>query len=271
MTQRRFKNKIVVVTGAARGIGKNIAGAFGQEGARVMIVDKDLKRARAVCAQFHREKSEAEFLKVDLSKKGAVRSMIHAVVKKTGRLDVLINNASAGQRVSLLEENEQSWEAGMSVTLRAAFFASQEAIKVMAKNGGGCIVNISSVAAFFTCHASPNYHAAKAGITQMTRYLAVQAGPLGVRVNSVSPGFIIKDEDQKRFDGKDNQRYRETAKFCHPLRDVGVSDDVAKAVLFLCSRDARFITGQDLTVDGGLTLQEPSGLVFRFDKELRKI
>ncbi len=99
MTERRFKNKIVVVTGAACGIGKSIAGAFGQEGARIIVVDRDVKTAEVVCAQFRRDKVKAEFLKIDLSKKGVPQKMIRAVVKKVGRLDVLINNASAGQRV----------------------------------------------------------------------------------------------------------------------------------------------------------------------------
>lgn len=133
--------------------------------------------------------------------------------------------------------------------------------------GGGSIVNIGSIAAFMACHESPIYHVAKGGLLQMTRYLAVEAGPYGVRVNAVLPGFIVQDEHLTRYASANNERYREIAEFSHPLRRVGSAEDVSNAVLFLCSSGAHFISGQTVVVDGGLSIQEQSGLLFRFEND----
>jgi len=261
----RFTGRVVVVTGSARGIGKNIVRAFGREGGIIAICDIDKQKGKATESELHKQGISAKFLYVDLRQKGAPQAMIQQVVQRWGRLDILVNNARSGQRVDLFEENEDTWEEGISITLRAAFFASQEAIRVMSQISGGSIVNISSIAALLTCHESPIYHIAKAGLLQMTRYLAVYVGHHRIRINAVLPGFIVHNEHRARYKRHNNQHYREIAKFCHPMGYIGQSNDVANAVLFLCSPEASFISGQCLVVDGGLTLQEQSGLVFRFD------
>jgi NAD(P)-dependent dehydrogenase (short-subunit alcohol dehydrogenase family) len=263
MKQNRFANKVALITGSARGIGKNIARAFGQEGANVAICDINLEDGKATEKKFVDEGISAGFFHIDLSIRGKPQAMVQQVTGRYGGIDILVNNAHSGKHASLLEEDDDSWENGVSVTLRAAFFSSQEAIRVMSQAEGGNIVNISSVLAFLSCHKSPIYHIAKAGLVQMTRYLADHAGKYGVRVNAVSPGFIIQDEHKMRYERDDNQRFREIAEFCHPLRHLGCSDDVANAVLFLCSPEASFITGQNIIVDGGLTIQEQNDLVFR--------
>lgn len=269
MEKDRFTEQVVAVTGSAHGIGKNIARAFGREGATVIICDIDEDEGRVTESEFRQLGISTQFLPVDLNKRGSPQAMVQQIVQRWGRLNILVNNARSGRRTSLLEESEDTWEEGISVTLRAAFFASQEAIRAMSQRDGGCIVNISSIVAFLSCHQSPIYHIAKAGLVQMTRYLAVHAGSYKVRVNAVLPGFIVQDEDKVRYEKKDNQRYREIAKFSHPRGDVGKSDDVANAVLFLCSPEASFISGHCLTVDAGLIAQEQSTLLFRFDKEFR--
>jgi len=267
MKQGRFAGKVAIVTGGARGIGKNIARALGQEGALVIVCDVDEDNGEATRYELEQQGISAEFACLDLSQRGTPQKMVREVAQKWGGLDILINNARSGRRVTLLEENEDTWEEGISVTLRAAFFASQEAIRVMSQTGGGSIVNISSVAALVACQEPPVYHIAKAGLLQMTRYLAAHAGIYGVCVNAVLPGFIVQDEDRPRYEGDDNRRYREIAEFSHPIGHVGRSDDVVSAVLFLCSPDTSFISGQCLVVDGGLTLQDQSDLLFRFDRE----
>jgi 3-oxoacyl-[acyl-carrier protein] reductase len=201
-----------------------------------------------------------------LSRKGEPQQIIQQVVNNWGNIDVLVNNARSGIRTSLFEESEESWEQAISVTLKAAFFASQEAIKQMSITGGGAIVNISSVASHLVCKESPVYHIAKAGITQMTRYLAMHAGVYNIRVNCVVPGFIIQDEHMNRYRAESNKHYKKLAEFCHPLGNTGTSNDVADAVLFLCSTQSAFITGQNIVVDGGLTIQEQSNLIFNFDE-----
>lgn len=262
--QNLFLNKVAVISGGACGIGKNIALAFAREGAHVAICDINSDQGMLTVEEMKAEGASASFHYVDLGLRGAPAGMVKQVEQECGRLDVLVNNARAGQRKGLFEENEDSWEESIAVTLKAAFFASQEAIRAMSKSGGGNIINISSVASFVACPESPIYHIAKAGMLQMTRYLAAQSGGFGVRVNAISPGFIVRDEHKARYDRDDNRHYRDIAEFCHPVNHVGCSDDIANAVLFLCSPDASFITGQNITVDGGLTIQEQSSLLFRF-------
>ncbi len=260
----KFQNKVVVVTGSGEGIGKNIARAFGKEGALVVVCGKDVEKGKYTTEEFKKEGIAVKRIAIDLGKKRAPQKMVQWVVKECGKIDILVNNARSGVRKLLIEETEESWEEGISVTLRAAFFTSQEAIRYMQKSGGGAIVNISSVAGEVVGHDSAVYHIAKAGMIQMTRYMAVHAGKFGVRVNCILPGFIIKDEYIKRFERADNEEFRETVKFLHPLGKTGGSDDVAKAVLFLSSSEASFITGQALHVDGGLTIQDQNNIVFRF-------
>ncbi|MGD2179767.1 SDR family NAD(P)-dependent oxidoreductase [Lusitaniella coriacea] len=268
MAQKRFTNKVVTVTGSARGIGKNILRAFAREGASVIISDFNQELGYATEKEFQKEGLNARFLEIDLSQKGTPNAMIQKIIEMHGKIDILVNNARSGKRLGVLEETEETWDFGLSVTLKAAFFSAQEAIRSMSKTGGGAIVNISSIAGFSVCKESPSYHIAKAGMMQMTRYLAVNAGQYGVRVNAVLPGFIVQDEHQERYSRNDNQSYRDVVEFCHPLGNVGQSDDIARTVLFLCSPEATFISGECITVDGGVSVQDQSTLLYRFDGQL---
>lgn len=255
------------MTGGASGIGKNIIRAFGTEGAKVIICDHNQEAGQMTEAELSHQDIDAEFLFVDLSSKGAPQSMVRRVVEGHGKLDVLVNNARAGRRTSFVEEDEDSWEDGMSVTLRAAFFASQEAIKSMGDTGGGSVVNVSSILGIVAGIESPVYHIAKAGMIHMTKYLAVEAERFQTRVNCVLPGIIVKDEHTERYQRDDNARYRQLSEFGHSVGRIGNSDDVASSVLFLSSAESSFITGQSLVVDGGLTSHEQSFLLSRFDGE----
>lgn len=268
MSENYFTNKVVVVTGSGQGIGKNIAAAFAREGARVVVCGKDRVKGVTTTAELRQKGYLVEQIVCDLSQPGSPRKLIERVIAKYRRIDVLVNNAKANPRRALFEETEKTWDEGFVVTLKAAFFCSQEAIAQMKKTGGGAIVNISSVAGNVIGDDSVTYHIAKAGMNQMTKYLAVHAAPYGVRVNGVAPGFIIKDEYAERFARADNRQYRRTANFIHPLGRTGTADEVAQVVVFLASGAAAFITGQTLTVDGGLTLQNQNELVFRFSKKV---
>ena len=260
------RERVVAVTGAARGIGRNIARSFARQGARVVLCDIDERGGVETRDQFRTEGWLAEFEHVNLSEKGAPQAMIREIANQWGRVDVLVNNARSGSRRTLIEETEDTWDAGLAVTLKAAFFASQAVIALMKDIGGASIVNMSSVAALVACNESPAYHIAKAGMLQMTRYLAAFAGPFGIRVNAVLPGFIVQDEHRGRYAQEDNREYREIAEFCHPVGRIGSSDDVANTVTFLCSPQASFISGQALVVDGGAIVNEQTGLLYRFDR-----
>jgi NAD(P)-dependent dehydrogenase (short-subunit alcohol dehydrogenase family) len=267
MAEKRFDGQVVVITGGARGIGKNIARAFGLQGATVVICDIASDNGELAAAELSGSGIRAHYLQIDLLKTGAVAGLVGEIMQRHGRIDVLVNNAKAGQRRNFLEETPENWDMAMNVILQSAFFAAQAVVPAMKQGGGGSIVNICSVLGALCGQAgaeSPGYHVAKAGLMHLTRYLAVHAGPHQVRVNCVAPGFIVQDEHQARYRQADNSGYREKAEFCHPVGQVGCSDDVAKAVLYLCDPASTFITGQCLTVDGGLTLQEPSGVVFAY-------
>jgi NAD(P)-dependent dehydrogenase (short-subunit alcohol dehydrogenase family) len=264
-----FVDKIVIVTGAARGIGKNIATTFAESGSQVIIVDINESLAKSVTSELCYNGLRADYLVIDLAKKGEPQRMVSTIAQKFGRLDVLVNNARAGIRHEMLSETEENWDLTCDVILRAAYFAAQTAVPIMAANGGGSIVNIVSVAAHQVSFESPAYHASKAGLLQVTRYLAVKAGKHGVRVNGIMPGFIVQDEHQVRFYNSDNAEYRSRAEICHPVGCIGTSNNVAEATLFLCSKGASFITGHCIVVDGGLSLQDNWTAVTSFSESYR--
>lgn len=257
--------RVAVVTGAARGIGKTIACALVMAGADVVICDIDELIGKEVATEISKScGGRAIFIAADLSKTGAAACAIDMAAAQLGGCDILVNNARSSSRCCFTDENEESWDEGVSVMLKAPFFASQRAIGIMKENGWGRIINIGSVLGELVANAAPHYHVAKAGLIQMTRYLAIHAGNFGVTVNSISPGFIVKDENKERYSRDDNASYRERVENCHPGGRVGSSKDVADAVLFLCSDGAGFINGHSLTIDGGLTIQEQSDLVARY-------
>ncbi len=260
---QEYKGKVALVTGAARGIGLGIARRLAEEGARVLIADVNAQ-AGAIAVQKLRDSGlVADFINADLSLAGGAASMIALAMQLAGSVDVLINNARAGRRLGLLEETEENWTLAFDVGLKSAFFASQATIKAMANRGGCRIVNITSVAALQVTLESPAYHASKAGLLQLTKYLAVAGGPHHARVNGVLPGLIVQDEHRPRFDGADNESYRATAAHYQPMGAVGNERDVAEAVIYLCSDRARYVSGACLVLDGAATAQEPFGLLLR--------
>lgn len=259
MADQRFEGRVVIVTGAARGIGKNIAAAFAREGATVVIADRDVDDGPMAASEIG-----GEFLFTDLAEPGGPQRMVAEAVERHGRLDVLVNNARSGVRASFESEDEESWDSGMNVTARAVFFASRAAILAMEATGGGAVVNIASVAAVMATRNAPVYHAAKAAVVQTTRYLAAHAGPRGSRVNCVLPGFIVQDEHRERYDRDDNAAYRRVAEATQPVGRVGSSDDVAGAVLYFASGEARYVNGQALLVDGGEAVISQTALLFGF-------
>ncbi len=260
-----FEKRRVLVTGGADGIGRNLVSAFAESGATVAFCDLDDSMAAATQKQLEGKGHTVSYIHSDLSAPGAPKKMVQDAADTMGGLDILINSARSGRRTSFEDESETDWDNTFSVTLKAAFFAAQEAARHMPAEGGG-IVNIASIAGVLSCGESPSYHAAKAGLIQLTRYMAHHLGPKRIRVNCVVPAFIVKDRDVDRFVRSDNEAYRTMAEFAHPIGQVGSAGDVVAAVQFLASDEARFVTGQGIVLDGGMSVQDQSDLILRFGR-----
>ncbi|NED15863.1 SDR family NAD(P)-dependent oxidoreductase [Streptomyces sp. SID9124] len=244
----RFDGYAVLITGAGRGIGAATARLMAAEGARVLVTDLDGDRAESVAAEIRATGSVAEATACDVADRAAVDAAVAYAVETFGGLDVLVNNAYSCSLDSMLFEDEpdETWHRDLDVSLGGAYRCSRAAMPHLAASGRGAIVSIGSVNGTqdFGNHA---YSAAKAGLASLTRTLAGHAGPRGVRANLVVPGTIRTEA----WSGREKELDRVTA--LYPLGRVGEPEDIAKAVAFLASSDAEWITGTSLCVDGGLT------------------
>ena len=249
----RFDERVVLVTGAARGIGAATARRFGSEGARVAVLDLDEDAAAATATSLGGPGSIG--VGCDVADGGAVDQAVRRVVAELGGLHVLVNNAGVTRDNLLFKMTESEWDTVINVHLRGAFLMSKAAQQVFVAQRYGKIVNLSSVSALGN-RGQANYSAAKMGIQGLTRTLAIELGPYGVNVNAVAPGFIVTDmtDETARRVGSTPEEFRRGIAEVTPMRRVGHPDDIAAAIAFLASDEASFITGQTLYVDGGRKL-----------------
>jgi NAD(P)-dependent dehydrogenase (short-subunit alcohol dehydrogenase family) len=241
----RFAGKRVIVTGAARGIGRAIAAGFAAEGATVLAVDIDGSRLEA------RELPEGmHTLVADLGESDQARAIIGHAIRVLGGVDVLVNNAAVMPSRPILDIDEEEWDRTFAVNLTGPFFATQEAARHMIRHGGGVVVNIASANAFRIESPEAHYNASKAALVTITRCFAHELGHLGVRFNCVAPGETVTEEEAAGMSEEDvrlERRYLERI----PMRRPARPEEQAAAVLFLASEDSSFINGQTLIVDGG--------------------
>lgn len=248
----RLKGKVAIITGAAQGIGKAIAEVLAREGAAVVIAD--IQPAGEKVAKNIRDAGrEALFVKTDLRQESDIMAMIEAAVKSFKRLDIVVNNARPKLQRLPFAESLQEWDLAMDVLLKAPVLTAKYAVPHMVKSGGGSIINIASVDAFFIAlHQPVAYHVAKAGLVQLTRYLAVEFGPQKIRANAICPGIVdLHDRDKPLTADPANKAVTEIVV---PLRQAASAQDVAEAALFLCTDAAAYINGHVLTLDGGMML-----------------
>jgi NAD(P)-dependent dehydrogenase (short-subunit alcohol dehydrogenase family) len=244
--------KVCIVTGAAAGIGRAIALHFARAGATLVLADRDA----AGLAQVARE-TGAQAVAVDVAEAEAPQRILAAACALGGP-DVLVNNAGVTTVRPLLETTDADWDAAIAICLGSTFRLSREAVRAMRARGrGGAIVNMASVNAMQGQPCVAAYAAAKGGIHAMTRQLAVECGPHGIRVNALSPGLIVTEAFAAKLEPHDVAMTVEA----YPLGRLGRPEDVAQAALFLASDAASFITGVDLPVDGGLTAQMAASVV----------
>jgi hypothetical protein len=251
----KLKDKVAIVTGAAKGIGWGIAKVFLQEGAKVAVVDWDEKTGKQTVETFRQEGGEAIFIECDVSNERQVKSMVEKAVEAFDRLDILVNNAGVGIYKPVLEASSDDWDKCLGVNLKGVFLCSKYAIPHMQRAGKGAIVNISSVHSHATVNGVAPYAASKGGVTALTRNMAIDYGPQ-IRVNAIAPGWVLTPLIQSIFDGYDDpaeqQRLVEQRQV---MKRIGRPEDIGHAAAFLASDEADFITGTQLFVDGGLTAQ----------------
>lgn len=260
--------KVALITGGARGIGKNICLGLANAGYQVVFCDNNIALGTQLMEESQSQGLPVYFQPIDLRDFKQIKTIVPSVLEKFGSLDILVNNVRAGKALDLFEENEENWDLSIDVMLKAAFFLSQSFISALStRENKGSIVNITSVAAQYVGKESPSYHIAKAGMVQMTRYLATHAAKWGIRVNAISPGFIVQDQHLTRYHSDENADYRAVVEKTHPSSAIGLADDVAKAVRWLSSEDANFINGITLYLDGGLTVQDPYYVAYKLSQK----
>mgnify|MGYP001197547057 CR=1 FL=1 len=253
---KKFEGKVCIVTGGGQGIGGGIARKFTQQGSKVMIADINDSVAKQNKNTIESLGGIAQTVHSDVSKSKDIENMVNTTISEWGRIDFLIQNAfgvsddSTGG--SAMEVTEKAWDSGISVLTKALFLGAKFAGKHLIETKGS-IINISSVHGFMVAPKSLVYEAGKSAVIGMTRQMACDFGPQGVRVNCICPGHILTENMQERWNNNPSglkffdQQY--------PVRRTGTPEDIANSVSFLCSEDASFITGHSLVVDGGLTIQ----------------
>ena len=263
----RLRGKVALVVGAGSigpgwGNGKATAVAFAREGAKVFCADINLAAAEETAAIIRKEGGEAEARKADVTKAAEVAAMVEACRKAYGKIDVLDNNVGIAEVGGVVEASEALWDRVMAVNLKSAFLAMKHVIPIMEAAGGGSIINISSIAALrYTGVPYATYYASKAALSHLTRTTAVEYAPKKIRVNAILPGLMQTPMVEKAAGlaatyakGDIEEMWRVRAKQV-PMGFGGDAWDVAWAAVYLASEEARYVTGIELVVDGGVTLK----------------
>jgi len=242
-----LNKKVVVVTGSGQGIGKAIALLFADHGANIVITDINQETANLTAEEIRTRGVEAIAVASDVSSKDDVNNLFAKAVEKWGRVDVLINNAGITMDGLFIRMKEEQLDRVLDINLKGTFLCAQAAANVMRKERSGVIINISSIAA----QGNPgqaNYSASKAGVIGLTKTLAKELAPLGIRCNAIAPGFI-----HTPMTDKIPEKYKEKVLAAIPLARFGEPDDVAKVALFLASDFSSYITGHILDINGGIS------------------
>lgn len=240
-----FKDQVVIITGGANGIGRGLAAAYVEKGANVVVADIAEETGKNVVAELNKQNGKSIFIQTDVRKEGDIIRLMKIAHDTYGRIDIMVNNAGVSRWKSPYELTIEEWDDVMNTNLRSVFLCSREAARYMKERGeGGSIVNIASTRASMSEPNSEAYAATKGGILALTHALAVSFSEDRITVNAISPGWIETGDYEELRDIDHEQ---------HPSKRVGKPEDIARACLYLSSKDNDFVTGINLVVDGGMT------------------
>lgn len=252
----RLDDRVAIVTGGAQGIGGATARRLAEQGTRVLIADIDMEVGESNVATIRGAGGTVDLVHADVGKSQDIEAMVRKAVDLWGRLDILVNNAfdagSAGTG-GAVEVTEEAWDRDMAILVKSIFLGAKHAVPQMQKGGGGSIVNVASIHGLLMAPGFLTYETGKSAVIGMTRQMATEFGPMGIRINSVCPGHIVTERLQRLWD--ENPSGLRLFEDQYPLRKVGRPVDIANAIAFLCSDQASFITGHALVVDGGHSIQ----------------
>ncbi|HZW29186.1 MAG TPA: SDR family oxidoreductase [Isosphaeraceae bacterium] len=255
---QRLAGQVAIVTGGAQGIGGATARRLAEEGASVLIADIDDAAAERNVQTIRAAGGTAAAVHADVGRHADIRAMVDEAVRRWGKLTILVNNAYSpigeNQDGSAVEVSEEGWDRALAVLMKSVFLGVKYAVPAMEAAGGGSIVNVASVHGLLMAPRSLVYEAGKSAVIGMTRQMALDFGPRGIRVNAVCPGHIVTERIQAAMwaENPSGLRFFEQQ---YALRRCGRPVDIANAIVFLCSDEAAFITGHALVVDGGLSIQ----------------
>jgi len=242
----KLKKKVALITGASRGIGKEIAKILANAGAHVICLARSEEKIKELCNNIINENGSASYYCCDVNDKNKFSDIIKSTVKKHGSLDILVNNAGITRDSLLLRMSEENWDLVLNTNLKSTFHSIKSSIRPMLKNKFGRIINITSIVGITGNQGQANYAASKSGLIGMTKSIAKEVASRGITVNCIAPGWIDTEMTTNIPDNSKNDLLKNI-----PIGKIGKPKDIAYTVLFLASEEARYITGQTITVDGG--------------------
>lgn len=255
----KFKDKVAVITGATTGVGRETAILFGEEGAKVVVSGRRADKGQETVQLVNNAGGEAIFVQSDVQKSAEAKNLVDSAVRKFGRIDVLCNNAGLAIVKPVHEYTEEEYDTIMDTNLKGVFLCSKYTIPIMIKQGGGAIVNTASIWSYTGYPGWSIYCASKGGMLLLTRAMAVDLAPYNIRVNCVCPGALATELTLKAIAASpDPAKTRQIFEDIHPLRRLGEPREIGKSVLFLASDEAGWITGADLSIDGGRKARDRS-------------
>lgn len=254
----RLRNKIALITGGGRGLGKAIALRFAEEGADIAICSRSLKELKEVAAEIEKLNRRVLVLKVDVSEERQVKKLIDSTLKKFGQIDILVNNAGKCSFTPVLEMSYADWATIINTNLNSAFLFSKAVLPQMIERRYGKIINISSIAGLKASALIAAYCASKAGLISLTQSLAAEVGPMGIYVNAIAPGSVetkmleeVLSTGTIKMGMSDEKAFKDLLANSTALRRLATASEVANAALFLASEESSGVTGETITVSAG--------------------